>query len=223
MTTLSPAPAGRDPAIGGRLAGQVYDRLRHDLLTGRYRAGEPITVVGLRAEYGVSKQPVMEALRALAADRLVEIQPQVGVRVSHFSRGDVETFFWMFSRTEGAMAYRAALARTEGQLAELAELCTRVEGTPAADEGGEDAAYLEGNRRIHDLVHAMAHAPLAADISRRLWDLSDFLIVTHGEGFTGDLAERHHAHREVLAAIAERDAARAEEAMTHHILQSPLA
>ncbi|MPM62457.1 hypothetical protein SDC9_109329 [bioreactor metagenome] len=69
----------------------------------------------------------------------------------------------------------------------------------------------------------MADSPLAADISHDLWDLSDFLIATHGGGFTGSLVERNRGHREVYEGIRDRDPERAEQAMTQHILDSPLA
>lgn len=215
--------AGRASAIGGRLARQVYDQLKADLLSGRYHAGEAITVVKLREEYQVSKQPVMKALQTLAADRLVEIQPQVGVRVSSFAPDDVATFFGIFARTEGGMAHRAALTGTDDQLAELAELCDALEAAAAAGDEWTGSTYVTGNRRIHTLIHAMASAPLAADISQRLWDLSDFLIATHGSGFSGNLDERNHGHRQVLEAIRDRDAEAAECAMTRHILDSPVA
>lgn len=216
-------PAGRGSAIGGRLARQVYEQLKQDLLSGRYSAGEPITVVKLREEYQVSKQPVMEALHTLAADRLVEIQPQVGVRVSSFSPDDVATFFGIFARTEGGMAHRAALTHNADQLAELDELCTALEAAAATGDEWAGSTYLAGNRRIHTLIHTMASAPLAADISQHLWDLSDFLIATHGSGFSGNLDERNHGHRQVLEAIRDRDPEAAERAMTQHILDSPLA
>lgn len=215
--------------VGGRLARRVYEQLKQDLLAGRYPAGEPITVVDLREEYQVSKQPVMEALHMLAADRLVQIQPQVGVRVSRYTLEEVEAFFWMFSRTEGGMAHRAALRRTDAQLAELAGLCDTLEALESraaaggTGQAGSGPAYVRGNRSIHTLIHRMADSPLAADISHDLWDLSDFLIATHGGGFTGSLVERNRGHREVYEGIRDRDPERAEQAMTQHILDSPLA
>lgn len=219
MRTLS---GRRSSVIGGRLANQVYDDLKQRLLSGEYAAGAPLVVTKICDEYGVSKQPVMEALRALAADRLVEIQPQVGVRVRQFSEHEVQAFFWMFSRCEGAMAHRAALLRTDAELIRLAELCEELEQLEAMSDEQGSRQYLQGNREIHALIHAMARSALAAEISRDLWDLSDFLIATHGGGVAGRLAERNHQHREVLDALRRQDAIAAEEAMTAHVLSSPL-
>lgn len=211
----------RSAAVGGRLAGEIYERLKRDLLTGRYRAGEALAVTALRDEFGVSKQPIMEALRALAADRLVSIQPQVGVRVMSYAREEVDAFFALFARAEGAMAHRAALHHHEHQLRELADLCAQLEG--GADRAGAGERYITGNRAVHRVIHEMAQSELAARISADLWDLSDFLVVTHGHGFSGKLDERNHGHREILSAITAGDAEAAERAMTEHILSSPLA
>lgn len=216
-------PGSRTAVVGGRLAHQVYDDLKQQLLSGAHPAGSPLVVTQLCADFEVSKQPVMEALRALAADRMVEIQPQVGVRVRRFEQVEVEAFFWMFSRCEGAMAHRAALLRTDAELARLEALCVELEGLEAASATDEDSpTYLRRNRDVHGLVHTMARSVLAADISHDLWDLSDFLIATHGGGFAGRLSERNRGHREVLEAIRVQDAPAAEEAMCRHVFASPL-
>lgn len=47
----------------GRLSGQMYDTIKDRLLEGDYPAGSRVSVEALRSEFGVSKQPIMEALR----------------------------------------------------------------------------------------------------------------------------------------------------------------
>ncbi|WP_425307368.1 GntR family transcriptional regulator [Ammonicoccus fulvus] len=220
---MRPSPGSRTAVVGGRLANQVYDDLKQKLLAGEYAAGAPLVVAGICADYGVSKQPVMEAMRALAADRLVEIQPQVGVRVRQFDEGEVRAFFWLFARCEGAMAHRAAELRSDDELHRLEVLCDRMRRLEAATAGDVNSpTYLKANREIHGLIHSMARSTLAADISYDLWDLSDFLIATHGDGFAGRLSERNHGHDEVLQAIRDQNPEAAEAAMIEHVLSSPL-
>lgn len=217
------SPGSRTAVVGGRLANQVYDDLKQKLLAGEYAAGAPLVVAGICADYGVSKQPVMEAMRALASDRLVEIQPQVGVRVREFTPDEVQAFFWLFARCEGSMAHRAAELRSEAELQQLEVLCERMRRLEAASSPDVNSPnYLKGNREIHALIHAMARSTLAADISHDLWDLSDFLIATHGDGFAGRLSERNHGHEDVLRAIRDRNPEAAEAAMIEHVLTSPL-
>ena len=114
---------------GGPLNHAVYDVLRERLLEGRYPAGTRLPTDDLRAELGVSKQPVMEALRRLAADGMVQIVPQVGCLVTGYDLHEVEDFYLAFGGFEGSIAGIAALRRTDDQLAELdrdlwADRCT---------------------------------------------------------------------------------------------------
>jgi DNA-binding GntR family transcriptional regulator len=77
---------GREDALNGvhpvaassgkRLALLIYDLLKERLLEGGYRAGERLPVEALKTEFGVSKQPIMDALRRLASDGRVDIIPQ---------------------------------------------------------------------------------------------------------------------------------------------------
>ena len=86
------SPGVRPVAVssGRRLAPVVYDLLKDRLLEGEYQSGERLSVESLKAEFGVSKQPVMEALRRLSSEGLVEIIPQVGCRVPVYDGADVD-------------------------------------------------------------------------------------------------------------------------------------
>lgn len=221
--TLRRTLGSRAGVVGGRLASALYDDLKQQLIGGRLAPGQPLVVTEICAEHGISKQPVMEALRALAADRLVEIQPQVGVRVREFSPAEIEAFFWLFSRSEGAMAHRAALLRTDPEVEQLELMCLRLEALEAAPEANQQPGYLDANQDLHALIHAMARSDLVEEISQGLWDLSDFLIATHGNGVRGRLPERNHGHRQILDAIRAGDGPAAEAAMIEHILDTPLA
>ena len=77
----------RSTGTGGRLLGRIYEAIQNRLLEGEYPAGTKLSVEAIRAEFGVSKQPVMEALRLLSADGLVEIFPANRLRRHHLLPG----------------------------------------------------------------------------------------------------------------------------------------
>src|SRR3954453_5226153 len=81
---------------------------------GRYPAG-----ARLRTEFAVRKQPVMEALRRLSADGLVEIVLQIGSLVAVHESRETTDFPPVFSGFEGAIAGIVAGRRTDSPLAEL--------------------------------------------------------------------------------------------------------
>jgi DNA-binding GntR family transcriptional regulator len=218
---VSAEPTGiADPALhrtGSRLNHAVYDQLKERLLEGRYAAGERLSPEGLRTEFGVSKQPVMEALRRLSADGLVEILPQVGSRVAEYSMREVGDFFVMFGGFEGTIAGIAALRRTEAQLHELDVISTRIGALRMSTDPAERAhGYRVLNRHFHHAIHDMAHS------SRKMWDLSDFLINTAGisQPLNSALDDRHADHERIRAALHAGDQHTARIEMERHIVST---
>ena len=123
---------------GSRLNDAVYDQLKERLMEGRYEAGERVSAEALRLEFGVSKQPVMEALRRLSGDGLMEIVPQVGSRVARYDLREVEDFYVMFGGFEGTIAGIAALRRTDEQLADPGRgVAADRRAASEADAGGQ--------------------------------------------------------------------------------------
>ncbi|WP_214369692.1 GntR family transcriptional regulator [Pseudonocardia sp. H11422] len=218
MTDPQPAALHRGPS---RLNHAVYDQLKERLLEGRHSAGERLSTEELRIEFGVSKQPVMEALRRLSGDGLVEVLPQVGSRVATYSLREVEDFYLMFGGFEGSIAGVAAIRRTAEQLADLDTISQRI-GTLRAEKDSEVRArgYRIWNRRFHEAIHLMAHSRVMADTSRKMWDLSDFLINTTGvpQPLSSALDERHDDHERIRDALHAGDQALARAEMERHIV-----
>jgi DNA-binding GntR family transcriptional regulator len=206
---------------GGPLNHAVYDVLRERLLEGRYPAGTRLPTDDLRAELGVSKQPVMEALRRLAADGMVQIVPQVGCLVTGYDLHEVEDFYLAFGGFEGGIAGTAALRRTDEQLAELDEISRHIDALRGErDAAARSRGYRLWNRRFHHAIGAMAQSRMMTETSRRMWNLSDFLINTAGlpQPLSSALDDRHADHERIRAALHAGDHAVAREEMERHIV-----
>ncbi len=206
---------------GARLSAVLYDTLKSRLLDGDYTPGEKIVVESVRQEFGVSKQPVMDALRRLSSDKLVDIVPQVGVQVVSYTRQEVEDFFTLFGGFEGTIAGVAALRRTDAQLRDLDAVSAAVDELTNSDDGAVRAhGYRMQNREFHAIIHRMAHSRIMAETSQRMWDLSDFLINTTGaeHPLSSALDERQNDHRSITEAIRAGNERWAREAMEHHIV-----
>src|SRR4051812_39783999 len=145
VTQLSPLRR-----TGGPLNHAVYEVLKERLLDGRYAAGTRLPTDDLRVELGVSKQPVMEALRRLSADGMIDIVPQVGCIVTAYDSHEIEDFYLGFGGFEGSTAGTAALRRTAQQLSELAPIPPRIDGLrtePALAAPPHGSRFW--NRRFH--------------------------------------------------------------------------
>ncbi|GAA1997004.1 GntR family transcriptional regulator [Microbacterium pumilum] len=208
------------PRTAVQRATSIYEVLRERLVSGEYPQGARISVEEVRAELAVSKQPVMQALRQLSADGLVEIIPQVGSVASIYPVREIADFYDVFAGIEGAAAAAAASRRDDEQLSELREISTRIaslRGHP--DPGFRSHHYRNLNRDFHGKIHEMARSQIIVESSRRMWDLSDFLIATAGatQPLAGAIGSRHHDHEEVRNAIEQGDADEAREQMASHI------
>jgi DNA-binding GntR family transcriptional regulator len=211
------------PRAGMRLASFAYDRLKERLLEGELAAGSRLNVEELALAFGASKQPIMEALRRLAADGLVVITPQVGCSVAAYAPSDVRDFFRVFAATEASIASLAAEHRSDEQLRRLAAVSQRIDSLrPRVDPLERGHGYRVLNREFHGLVHEMARSTVVADIAARMEDLSDFLINTTGvpQPFSAGLAARHADHETIRAALVAADADAAWAAMAQHILST---
>jgi DNA-binding GntR family transcriptional regulator len=205
---------------GQRLGHIVLDSLKERLLDGRYRPGARISIEELKTEFGVSKQPVMDALRRLESIGIVEIIPQSGCRVAAYPMQEVQDFFQLFGRFEGEIAAAAAARRTDDQLAALDAAWSRIEAIESGDASERSRGYRFLNREFHLAVHQMAHARVMAELSERMWDMSDFFISTVGgaQPIADAVGERNHDHDVIRRAIRSRNAEVARVAMQSHIV-----
>ena len=87
---------------------------------------------------------------------------------------------------------------------------------PAARAHG----YRLLNRRFHGVIHEMAHSPVVAELSHRMWDMSDLLINTSGvpQPLASAVSDRHDDHEDIISALRDRDQAAARTAMEKHIV-----
>jgi DNA-binding GntR family transcriptional regulator len=205
----------------GALARQ---EIKGRLLEGVYTPGQKLSVEELGAEFEISKQPIMEALRVLSADGLVTIIPQVGCRVAVYGAQEVRDFFALFSSMEGDVAALAATRRTDADLRVLNEISARIGAlVHEADPTERAHSYRIRNREFHAQIHAMADSAIIVELSQRMWDLSDFLINT-GE-LTRPLhsiAQRHLDHESIRHALQAKDGELARRTMAEHIMANIL-
>ena len=88
------------------------------------------------------------------------------------------------------------------------------------DPGVRSHQYRIQNRVFHDIIHRMASSRIMGNFSRKMWDLSDFLINTTGasQPFGPAVAERNEDHRQILQALEAGDPEAARDEMAKHIL-----
>ncbi len=194
----------------------AVDGVRGLILRGAYAPGSRLGEAELAEALGVSRTPVREALRQLAAEGLVELVPNKGARVVAWTPDELEQVFELRAQVEGFAAHQAALRATEDDVARLAEL--------AAAHASATAARNRDLERIYDLNAAFHSRVAAAAGGASLQGVLGGLVhtvVLHRTLHTFDDAamersSRHHL--EIVEAIRARDGLWAESVMRSHLL-----
>lgn len=193
---------------------RVADDLRRQIQTGALRPGQRIVQADIVERLGVSRGPVREALRRLAAEGLVDLKFNAGASVRLFSRDEVLAIEEAREAIEGQAAFLAAKRiDAAGRARELERLVAAM--SRAAEEGAKQT-FLELNDVFHDMILAIAANPVLRNFSDQL----HFAIVQNQlEAFPDKswMAEADAEHQAIAQAILDRDPTAAEAAMRAHL------
>ena len=181
------------PAHGATVA-HIVERLRDDILAHRLSPGERLIECDLTSRFSVSRGPVREALRRLAAEGLIEHAPHRGAVVRRLSPREIRELFQIRVEMESLAARLAAEAADPQERARFAEEIQMIfDEAPrlVADYLSENAAFheaimrLAGNRQLRDLSMRL-HLPL---IMAQVGDALTVEVLRH----VGPRASRHRA------------------------------
>ena len=192
---------------------EVADQLRVRIFAHELAPGTWIDEQTLAKEFGISRTPLREAIKVLAAEGLITMKLRRGAYVTEVNRGDLEQIFTILSLLEGQAAKEAATKAQEKDLNELDDMHLRLEKA-AADRNLEQ--FFEVNVRFHERVIAIANNPWMTSV---IADLRKVLKLQRKDSLsrTGRLQSSLSEHREILKALLKRDPIAAEQAMRTHL------
>jgi DNA-binding GntR family transcriptional regulator len=191
--------AVRLPALHGHqtLEEMVYAALRRSIGAGELRPGQRLSVSDAARQLGVSRLPVIHALRRLASDGFVVIHPHRSVTVADPTPGELRGLYLILTELD-ALAAREALGRLDD--AARAELRQAAEDFRAAIIAGDAEADAEADRRFHAGLWRRAGIRQLTDLLENLWDQGAYhrALLSRGRQYVeARLAE----HDRILRAI----------------------
>lgn len=190
---------------------RAYDLIREKINTLELAPGEPIDEAGLAEELGLGLVPVREAIKQLVRDALVET-PHGGLYVADVNAGDLEQISEIRLLLETYCARQAALKATSDDLDILEALRQEQIAIPQEDY----RRLFEVDHKFHQAIARAAHNKYLAQsldhyfgLSQRLW----YLVLPHLK-FLPSAVEKH---LDLVKAIRDKDADRAEAIMRDHV------
>ena len=191
----------------------VYETLREAIKTGSLTPGERLMEIQLAEELGVSRTPVREAIRKLELERFVVMIPRRGTYVANLSLKDINEVFEIRAAVDGLAAGLAAERITEEELEQLERLLVEI-----ADhiEQHDNEKIVATDEAFHDILYrASRNERLVGIIYNLREQFTRFRSVSIN--YPGRLQNTLEEHRQLVEAIAQRDADLAQQKARDHI------
>jgi DNA-binding GntR family transcriptional regulator len=191
-------------------------QLRAWILDGTLGPDERLHQDRLAAALGVSRMPIREALRQLAAEGLVRIYPHRGAFVASLNPAEIRELYLVRAALE-RLAAGIAAERIDGEaLARLDGLVARMWD---AVEVEDDETAIELDRLFHDTIYSAAGMPFLHDLIFQARRRSDVFRRAHAH-IPGRSRVSTEEHAEFLAALATRDRDRVERLTCAHLMNA---
>lgn len=190
---------------------EVAELLRQRIYNRTLAPGSWIDELKIAEELGISRTPLREALKVLAAEGLVTMKLRRGAYVTEVSARDLAEVFHLLALLEGDAASAVAEHATPEQLDELETIHTELES-----QLGDRDRFFSANERFHlrllELADNRWRMQLVTDL-RKVMKLNRH----HSLFKTGRLESSLAEHRQIMAALRAGNAARASTLMRAHI------
>ncbi|MBM3678050.1 MAG: GntR family transcriptional regulator [Actinobacteria bacterium] len=199
----------------GNTSVTVSEAVRRAIVEGRVAPGERLKEEELARGLGISRTPVREALLILQAEGLVDAAPNRGATVRAHTADDLEELYELRALLEGYAARRAASRIDDSAIARLAESCERF----ARLKGAPIEGIVAENATFHGLILELADSERLAAMVRSVVQLP-LVYRSYAYYSPEQTAISLHYHRQITAALARRDAERAELVMKEHVYEA---
>lgn len=201
------------PTPPAALHEQVAQRLRQMLVEGQIAPGAKLNERALAEELSVSRTPLREAIKMLAAEGLVELLPNRGAIAVELTEADILNTFEVMAGLEGQSGELAAQRITDSELSEIKAMHYEM---LAAYTRRDLSAYYRLNAAIHRAINAAAKNPVLTDtynqVNARLQALR-FRSNQDGEKWRRAMQE----HDEMVAALTAHDPAAMRAVLLAHL------
>ena len=196
---------------------EVAEQLRQRIFQRALEPGSWIDELKIAEEFGISRTPLREALKVLAAEGLVTMKVRRGAYVTEVSRQDLSDVYHLLSLLESDAAAVVAAKATDAELKELRALHSALEAAakPGKDKAAATDAFFAVNEKFHmrllEIANNRWRDQMVADL-RKVMKLNRHNSLLK----TGRIEESLAEHRAIMEALAARDEHLTRQCMAAH-------
>jgi DNA-binding GntR family transcriptional regulator len=192
---------------------QVYRILRDDICQGVYAPGTRLQEVELAENLNVSRSPVREAIRQLAADGLLLEIPNKGVYVKEFTVKDIEEIYDL-----RVMLESYGILHSDGHITSMRRerLLGLLSDMESFLQKGDLQSYTAADEKLHSHIVHLGDNSLINDTYDRVRSMNQqfrILSLMDEQRFRESMDE----HREIIHALVTGNLKRADDINRHHL------
>ena len=193
---------------------EVAELLRQRIFQRELEPGSWIDELKIAEAYGISRTPLREALKVLAAEGLVTMKVRRGAYVTEVSEEDLTNVYHLLSLLESDAAGVVATKATGAELAELQALHQELEAAAAPGKANTDQFFTINERfhmRLLEIANNRWRDQMVADL-RKVMKLNRHNSLLKSGRIDESLAE----HRAIMAALTSRNSEATAQRMREH-------
>jgi DNA-binding GntR family transcriptional regulator len=191
---------------------EVAEALRERIFSGHLKPGDWVDELALAEEFGISRTPLREAIKVLAAEGLITMKLRRGAYVTQVESQELTEIYHLMALLESDAAATVAQKASQAEIAELESLHQKLEASASQDITRFFAANEAFHMRLLALSGNRWRDQIVADL-RKVMKLSRAQSLAKEGRLQESLAE----HRQIVAALKARKPQAAREAMHAHI------
>lgn len=181
----------------------VAERVRIEILSGSLPPGSRLQQADLAKRMNTSTTPVREALRELASEGLVQLDPHRGVIVHQPSAEELAEIYWIRKILEPEAMTKTVEHITDDEIHAARELMDRMESEK------DPGTWTMLNNQFHGILAQASRSPLLASILRNLRDRSSPYVASSMRHLDDRIRQANQEHAALLEACIDDDAATA--------------
>jgi DNA-binding GntR family transcriptional regulator len=219
----APPPAARRESVLPSVAKYhtleelAYRDIRQAIVEGSLAPGQRIVANTIAAAAGISRIPVMQALRRLESEGFVRITPHKHVVVTSLSPGEFRERFLLMATLEGLCLRESAGKIGPETVGRLRVLQAAI---AAARKAGDAARAVAADGEFHRLLWDASGLRQVSQILQNIWDRGEYYRIVMHARRGGFAIESLAEHEQIIKALEAGDVARAARAIEHHRMRA---
>lgn len=204
-------------AMHENLDQRAYSVIKKMIVERTIVPGEKISQEKLANELGISRTPVVNALKYLEKEKLIEAKPRRGFYIRVFTIREMVSIFELREVLEGLAARRAAANIDDFQIEKLKRFFEPFKQTSRITDL---KSYAREDRQFHNFVTDLGAKEFLKSILQTYNIISFSYQVVSSEGLIRSPDETIHEHLAIISAICKKNSEEAEKLMRQHFKQS---